>query len=175
MSNKPNRVVAWCYWREHICNFFISNQCPDLGFLGLLCPVSKWFFPFVCSSSDGLSLSDRVLVGLLFSHSHRTLSLPLKPSSILWGSPSHRERPHVFLWWQSQLRSQLTSSISHETCKQVSSRQFQPPASELRQPTLNGAGASYLCKFCLNCRFVSERNPVIVFSHRASGWFVTRA
>ena len=55
----------------------------DSGLLGLLCPASKGFFLFVCSSSGGLSIGDGVLAGLLFSPTHRTLSLPLEPSPIL--------------------------------------------------------------------------------------------
>lgn len=46
------------YCREHTCIFSVSNQVTSSGFLGLLCPVAEWYFPLVCSSSDGPSISE---------------------------------------------------------------------------------------------------------------------
>lgn len=87
----PINLLHDAYYREHICIFSVFNQCINSGFLGLLCPVSKWYFPVVHSSSNGLSVSDRVLVGLPFLHSNKILSLPLKPSPHVVRNP----RPHA--------------------------------------------------------------------------------
>ena len=162
----PLYLLHHAYCRESTDIFPVSNQYMNSGLLGLLCPVSKWSFPSVCSSSDGLSINDRVLVGLSFLHSNRILFLSLKPSPCILRKP----RPHgeATCRYYGDSPSQGLSWPPASTMRHVSKQ----AADDSRPQPLSWPSWCWMqqrqaipAELWPNCRFVSEITSFIVFSH----------
>lgn len=148
-------------------SLYLTNQCMNPGLLGLLCPISVWCFPFVCSRSDGLSISNRVLLASPSYSVENIVCAPETQPHIVRNARPHGEATYRYCG------DSLSKGLSWPPTS--TTRHGSEWASGNCSPSLHSGTADVECRVKLSHRpflqvltklqFVTKINYVIVSSH----------